>query len=276
MARDPKCAEVVAWRKLPTEFAPAWYTLPFSARALGTELFRVFGRDPIPAPRDCLGDVLCSRLAISGRERKNARAAIDRILAAGLLVETETGWLLLYCREAVRTQVPTSPRDLANTRAGSEPTPQPEGPARDHSGPAPQKKEERNKKEQVRARSREKDAEPPKLLSESGDVRRVFEKWVELFWPGRGPRPKLTNDRRAKVKARLREGFTADQLIAALEGATTSSFHVEGGYTGLETLLKNAGAVERHLGRATGAPKHIKRRHRTADDLPRASDGGIV
>lgn len=110
--------------------------------------------------------------------------------------------------------------------------------------------------------------------SESNDVRRVFDSWVELFWSGRGPKPKLTQDRRSKIKARLKEGFTPEQLVEALKGATKSEFHVEKGYTQLGTLLKSAGAVEQHMGRLHGSPPGL--RLRRVEDLPRAADGGIV
>lgn len=86
--------------------------------------------------------------------------------------------------------------------------------------------------------------------SATADIRRVFDRWVELFWSGKGRRPKLDDKRRKRIKARLRN-FTPEQLCAALQGASTG-WHADNGYTGIQTLLKDDEAVERHMGAISG------------------------
>lgn len=82
-------------------------------------------------------------------------------------------------------------------------------------------------------------------VADAPDVRRVFECWIKLFWSGRGPKPKLDDKRRRRIRARLKT-FTADQLCEAL--GRVDSWYVEKGHTGLETLLRDDAQVEKHLG----------------------------
>lgn len=105
-----------------------------------------------------------------------------------------------------------------------------------------------------RARALPDPTRPVKLSNESSsesrpaadDVRRVFDHWVKCFWSGKGPRPKLDDKRRARIKARLK-AFTADELCEAVSGAQ-GGWHAENGHTGIQTLLRDDEAVERHLG----------------------------
>lgn len=56
------------------------------------------------------------------------------------------------------------------------------------------------------------------------DVKLVFDKWVVEM--GRDPqRTKLTGDRHAKILARLREGYSRDELIVAVMNVAQSAFH---------------------------------------------------
>lgn len=106
-----------------------------------------------------------------------------------------------------------------------------------------------------RRATKEKEKEKEKELtnsSESEDIRQVFDYHVSIFNTGRGPKAKLTDDRRRKIRARLKEGFTVDQLKDAILGCSKSNFHVSGGYTGLVTILKSAESVERHIERLSG------------------------
>lgn len=95
--------------------------------------------------------------------------------------------------------------------------------------------------------------------SASADVRRVFECWVSKFWSGKGPRPKLDAKRRARITARLK-AFSAGQLCQAL--GNVGSWHIEQGHTGLQTLLRDDEAVERHLGALGTAHDESQRRSR--------------
>lgn len=55
-------------------------------------------------------------------------------------------------------------------------------------------------------------------------VRQVFEHWIRAT--GRNPKTtKLTPDRKTKVEARLREGYTVADILRAIEGLAASPFH---------------------------------------------------
>lgn len=98
----------------------------------------------------------------------------------------------------------------------------------------------------------------PSITSESREnatsdapaVRRVFDRWLELHWSGKGPRPKLDAKRRARIRGRLAEHDEAT-LCAALQGALADAWCMgrdpksPRAYRGLETLLRDAAQVER-------------------------------
>lgn len=78
----------------------------------------------------------------------------------------------------------------------------------------------------------------------SDAVQEVFEHWIAAT--KRDPkRTKLTTDRRRKVNARLGEGYTVDDLKAAVDGNMLSDFHVENGYTDLVHALKSGANVDK-------------------------------
>jgi hypothetical protein len=93
-------------------------------------------------------------------------------------------------------------------------------------------------------------------------VRRVFDAWIEAT--GTNPKTaKLNAKRRAKIVARLNEGYTEEDLIDAVRGVMLSPFHVGDNETGtryvdIVTSLRDGGQVEkfrdlyRRGGRAEG------------------------
>lgn len=94
------------------------------------------------------------------------------------------------------------------------------------------------------------DGESSESPPAADDVRRVFDHWVKTFWMGRGQRPKLDDKRRKRIQARLKT-FTADQLCEAISGASTG-WHRDNGHTGIQTLLRDDEAVEKHMGVLAG------------------------
>lgn len=96
---------------------------------------------------------------------------------------------------------------------------------------------------------------------QSRDVKRVFEAWLEARPQAAGPTPKLTKQRASKIRARLRDGYSADDLIRAVEGAKREPFLTGDNPSGTnyfrpETIFRDAGTVERHVERvvANGSP----------------------
>lgn len=66
--------------------------------------------------------------------------------------------------------------------------------------------------------------DPPKESEElRRKVERVFEVWRAEM--GKGGSAKLTRERRAKVEARLKEGYSAEEIIDAVRNCAASDFH---------------------------------------------------
>ncbi|NXZ86397.1 replication protein [Serratia fonticola] len=88
-----------------------------------------------------------------------------------------------------------------------------------------------------------------KHTSPSGDVsvRTVFDFWREAM---SHPGAKLDAKRRGRIQARLKDGFSTDDLCKAIEGAKCDPWLMGGNpskkvYDGIETVLRDAAQVER-------------------------------
>lgn len=102
----------------------------------------------------------------------------------------------------------------------------------------------------------------------------VLEHWAGQGYHGR--RPKLTSDRRKRVVARMREGFTVEDLKLAVEGAELDDWLMgrkqgSPGYRDIETLLRDAAQVERlrDLGTTLRQRRAAKAERSEATDLDR-------
>lgn len=106
------------------------------------------------------------------------------------------------------------------------------------------------------------------------DIVTVFEHWAKVEEATGGIKgAKLTAGRRSRIKARLDEGYTVDQLKAAVDGFLHDDFYLgkEKGkpkrYTGIDTIFANGERVER------GGAMAAKRSASTAPDRFAAYDG---
>lgn len=104
----------------------------------------------------------------------------------------------------------------------------------------------------------------PPARSRTDDIREVFDYWREQT---DHPRARLLRERVQKIRARLREGFTVDELKRAIDGALLSEHHTEGGYLDIVTLFKAGSSVEQHINRAGGMPDVED--HARAPETPR-------
>ena len=82
-------------------------------------------------------------------------------------------------------------------------------------------------------------------------VQAVFEAWRETL---NHPEAKLTPKRRKHVEARLRDGYTVEQLVAAINGCRASPYHQGENETGtvyddLELICRSGEKVEAFLAR---------------------------
>lgn len=91
-----------------------------------------------------------------------------------------------------------------------------------------------------------------------GDARAVFDHWIAVT--GRSePKTRFTDERRRKVEARLREGYSVGDLCAAVDGCRLSPFHQganESGtvYDELTLICRSGSKVEEFRARLTTVP----------------------
>lgn len=97
--------------------------------------------------------------------------------------------------------------------------------------------------------------------SESGgiDEKQVVGSLID-YWKARCRHPgaKATRDRRQKVAARLREGYTPDDIRTAIDGAAIGAFVNDAGtrFDDLELICRNGSKLESFIERARAAPVH--------------------
>ena len=88
------------------------------------------------------------------------------------------------------------------------------------------------------------------VASHSSEVRSVYLYWVNRM--GKDPgRTRLTPERRRLIQARLRDGYSVEELKAAIDGCYASDFHMaRGRYAGgdkfndLTLILRNGSKTE--------------------------------
>ncbi|HEJ0080868.1 YdaU family protein [Acinetobacter baumannii] len=87
-------------------------------------------------------------------------------------------------------------------------------------------------------------AEKPKENFKN-EIQEVFEFWKVTF--NKNDRTVLSNDRKNKIKARLKEGYTSQDLKQAVIGCSKSSFHIEKNFTDIELICRSAKHVDQFL-----------------------------
>ncbi len=107
------------------------------------------------------------------------------------------------------------------------------------------------------------------LEGEIKAVRGVVDYWREKL----SPRAKVTPARMRRVRARLREGYSVEELRRAVDGCASSPFHREGHHTDLELIARSAAHVDRFIALAgerpssgAGRPSASPRRRLTRDE----------
>ena len=85
------------------------------------------------------------------------------------------------------------------------------------------------------------------LASEGQEVAAVFTYWrerrEEVLGVGDGPVARMTDKRAGKIRARLKEGYTVEQLKQAVDGLLGSAWHVQRGFTDLELACRDEAHV---------------------------------
>jgi hypothetical protein len=98
----------------------------------------------------------------------------------------------------------------------------------------------------------------PSRLDDAAFIHQVFDRWQERC---DHPQAKLTADRRAKVKARIREGRTLEDFFAAIEGAARAAFVNDEGkrFDDLELICRSGAKFESFMARAVSQPPNPNR-----------------
>nr|EKV5742024.1 hypothetical protein [Acinetobacter baumannii] len=87
-------------------------------------------------------------------------------------------------------------------------------------------------------------AEKPKENFKN-EIQEIFDFWKVTF--NKNDRTVLSNDRKNKIKARLKEGYTSQDLKQAVIGCSKSSFHIEKNFTDIELICRSAKHVDQFL-----------------------------
>ena len=100
-------------------------------------------------------------------------------------------------------------------------------------------------------KTEEKTSVEPSRLDEAATVRGLFAYWQERC---HHPQAKLTSDRRSKILARLRDGYTAEQIRSAIDGAAVGAYVDERGkrHDDIELICRNGSKLESFIDRAGG------------------------
>lgn len=89
-----------------------------------------------------------------------------------------------------------------------------------------------------------------KFLEESKEI---FDFWKKTFQ--KSERTVFDNKRKTKVLARLKDGYSVDQLKQAITGCASSEYHVENHHIDLELICRDATHTDRFIGLATASKK---------------------
>ncbi|MBJ3829825.1 DUF1376 domain-containing protein [Acinetobacter baumannii] len=87
-------------------------------------------------------------------------------------------------------------------------------------------------------------AEKPKENFKN-EIQEVFEFWKVTF--NKNNRTILDNPRKSKIQARLKEGYTVEDIKTAIVGCSKSQFHIEGNHTDLTLICRDATKLDHFL-----------------------------
>lgn len=84
---------------------------------------------------------------------------------------------------------------------------------------------------------------PDKNKILNAQAKEIFDHWKTVF--GKTDQCKYTDDRKNKILARLRDGYTVDHCKRAIDGCGASEYHRAGNYTSIDLIFRNGGHLER-------------------------------
>lgn len=87
----------------------------------------------------------------------------------------------------------------------------------------------------------------------TNNINIVFLFWKETF--NKPSRTKLKGVRETKIKARLNEGYSVDEIKQAILNISCSQHHIDGGYTDIELICRDQSHLDKYI--AMGGSKKL-------------------
>lgn len=101
---------------------------------------------------------------------------------------------------------------------------------------------------EIRANNQEprtKNQEPLTKNKYVNEVAEVFEFWKTTF--GKIATTKLSDERKRKIIARLKDGYTVEQIKQAIVNCSQNEFNIAGGHTDIELICRDVKHLERYM-----------------------------
>ncbi|EMI9072011.1 DUF1376 domain-containing protein [Acinetobacter baumannii] len=114
-------------------------------------------------------------------------------------------------------------------------------------------------------------AEKPKENFKN-EIQEVFEFWKVTF--NKNNRTVLDNPRKSKIQARLKEGYTVEDIKTAIVGCSKSQFHIEGNHTDLTLICRDATKLDHFL--AMSNPAQVATQPQTEDEQPAPTQYKVI
>ncbi|MCT9375266.1 hypothetical protein KTJ07_20155 [Acinetobacter baumannii] len=108
-------------------------------------------------------------------------------------------------------------------------------------------------------------AEKPKENFKN-EIQEVFEFWKVTF--NKNNRTVLDNPRKSKIQARLKEGYTVEDIKTAIVGCSKSQFHIEGNHTDLTLICRDATKLDHFLAMSNPAQVAIQPQIEDVQTIP--------
>lgn len=87
--------------------------------------------------------------------------------------------------------------------------------------------------------------EPAKNQNFKNEIQEIFEFWKTTL--AKSGQTLLSDKRKAKIHARLKEGYAVEQIKQAIIGCSKSAYHVENKHTDIELICRDAGKLDRFI-----------------------------
>lgn len=85
------------------------------------------------------------------------------------------------------------------------------------------------------------------------NINTIFNFWKETF--KKTDRTVLKGVRETKIRARLNEGYTVDEIKQAVLNVSCSQYHIDGGHTDIELICRDQSKLDKNI--AMGGPKKV-------------------